>query len=120
MNRKTVVIGASTNPSRYSHTAVLKLVEKGHDTVALGLREGLIGNTPIFQGTPDIPDVDTISLYVGADHQPPIYDYLLGLSPKRIIFNPGTENAELAQLAAQKGIEVIFGCNLVMLSIGTF
>lgn len=115
-----MVIGASTNPARYSHTAVLKLVEKGHETVALGLKEGLIGNTPILQGTPDIPDVDTISLYIGPDHQPSIYDYILNLAPRRIIFNPGTENAELAKLAAQKGIEVIFGCNLVMLSIGTF
>lgn len=120
MSGKTVVIGASTNPSRYSHSAVLKLVDKGHETVALGLKEGSIGHIPVLQGTPAIADVDTISLYIGADHQPAMYDYILGLEPKRIIFNPGTENPAFAKLAAQKGIEVVFGCNLAMLSIGTY
>jgi predicted CoA-binding protein len=120
MSLKTLVIGASNNPSRYSHTAVLKLLAKGHDTVALGLKKGMIGPTPILTGTPDIRDIDTISLYIGADHQPALYDYILDLEPKRIIFNPGTENPGFAKLAAERGIEVVFGCNLVMLSIGTF
>jgi len=69
---------------------------------------------------PHIPEVDTVTLYVGPHNQKPWYEYILDLSPRRIIFNPGAENQELAEMATERGIEVNFGCTLVMLNVGTF
>ena len=120
MGKRTLVVGASPNPARYAYTAVRRLVSGGHDVIALGRRNGVIEQTKIVQGLPKIEDLDTISLYISVHHQPAIYQYLLGLMPKRLIFNPGTENAELARLATDQGIEVVYGCTLVMLASGTF
>lgn len=120
MKKKTVVIGASANPERYSYEAVARLNRKGHPVVAVGLKKGMIGSTPVHDDRPAEKDVDTVSLYVGAKNQPVYYDYILNLNPKRIIFNPGAENPELKSLAADKGIEVLEACTLVMLSIGNY
>lgn len=117
---KTLVLGASPNPARYSYAAVEKLTKSGHDTIAVGLRKGIIGHTEIQTGHPVISEVDTVTLYVGAKNQPPLYDYIFSLQPRRIIFNPGTENAELARLAKEKGIETVYACTLVMLTLSTY
>ncbi len=117
---KTVVIGASTNPERYSHQAVLRLKEYGFPIVAIGLHEGSIGEVPILTGQPALDNVHTVSLYVRPDRQPPLYDYILSLKPRRVIFNPGTENKVLEDLVRANGIEVVEACTLVLLSIGRF
>jgi predicted CoA-binding protein len=118
--KPTLVIGASPNPARYSHRAVRKLVAYGHQPFALGLRKGNIGEIEIVTGTPELTDIHTITMYIGPERQPPLYNYILGLSPKRIIFNPGAENKELSALAEQQGILVSEACTLVLLSIGEY
>ena len=121
MGIKTLVLGASPNPARYSYAAITSLVQAGHQTVAIGLRKGVVAGIEIktSQVFP-IHDLDTITLYVGADRQPPLYDYIFELQPKRIIFNPGAENAQLARLAKEHGIETVYGCTLVMLSLDSY
>lgn len=118
--KKTLVLGATTNPERYAYIAVTRLMQKGHEVVPVGIKTGEINGNPIIQGQPQVEDIDTVTLYLGAARQREYYDYLLSLKPKRIIFNPGTENQELAQLAEKQEIEVVEGCTLVMLSIGTY
>ena len=119
-NKKTVVIGASENEDRYANRAVRKLKSYGHDVVAIGLREGQIDGVRIHKDKPALENVDTVTMYVGQHNQPPLYDYILSLKPKRIIFNPGAENAELEAMAEEKGIETVEACTLVMLSIGNY
>lgn len=118
--KKTLVLGATPNPSRYAYLAIHSLTRHGHPVVPVGTRTGTVAELPILQDQPEIRDIDTVTLYIGPRHQPPYYDYLLGLNPKRIIFNPGTENPELRALAEAKGIETVEGCTLVMLSIGNY
>jgi uncharacterized protein len=118
--KKTVVIGASENPERYAYKAVVSLSQHGQEVVAVGLKNGMILNTPVTSDKKFIPDVDTVTMYVGARNQPAWYDFILSLKPKRIIFNPGAENDELAKLAKKNGIEVVEACTLVMLSIGNY
>jgi predicted CoA-binding protein len=118
--KKTVVIGASSNPERYAYLATQKLKKYGHEVVAVGIKPGMIGDTEIETGRPEIPDVDTVTLYVGPQNQPAWYDYIFSLNPKRIVFNPGTENPELEKMAADKGIEPLEACTLVMLSLDNY
>lgn len=118
--KKTVVLGASDNPSRYSFLAVERLREKGHPVVAVGKREGKINDTPILTGEPLVNDVDTVTLYLNPVLQVAAYDYILGLKPRRVIFNPGTENDELEEILRSKGIEPVEACTLVMLAVGMY
>lgn len=118
--KKTVVLGATPNPSRYAWLAVQRLAQHGHEVVPVGIRPGEITGIPIQLGRPEINDVDTVTLYLNAGRQAEYYDYIFSLHPKRIIFNPGAENPELALLARQHGIETEEGCTLVMLSIGVY
>lgn len=120
MSKKTVVLGASTNPSRYSYLAVNRLSARNHPVVAVGRREGKIGNVDVLTGQPPQDDVDTITLYLNPTNQKPYYDYILSLKPKRIIFNPGTENYELETMAEKEGIRTMEACTLVMLSTGQY
>ncbi len=115
--KKTVVIGASTNPGRYAYIAANLLDDYGHEVVPVGIKKGeLVGKKILnLREEPAIDNVDTVTIYVGPQHQPEWYDYLLGLQPKRIIFNPGTENAEFEKMARDKDIETVHGCTLVML-----
>ena len=118
--KKTVVLGASPNPSRFANMAVKRLTSEGIEAIPVGIRDGEIVGIPILKGQPMIENVDTITLYIGPQRQPPYYDYILDLKPNRIIFNPGTENPELMQLAASEGIDTELGCTLVMLSTATY
>lgn len=115
--KKTVIIGATPNSSRYAFLAAQNLKSYKHEFVPVGIKKGEVLGEPIQQisDKPAIPDVDTITMYVGAPRQEGWYDYLLSLKPKRIIFNPGSENPEFAKLAEEKGVEVVEGCTLVML-----
>jgi predicted CoA-binding protein len=119
-SKKTVVLGASPNPGRYSNIAVNRLTAYRHPVVAVGQRQGKIGSVEIQTGQPLQEEVDTITLYLNPTNQKPFYDYILSLNPKRIIFNPGTENDELEKLAEEKGIETMEACTLVMLSTGQY
>lgn len=118
--KKTVVLGASPNPSRYSYLAVNRLTSHNHPVVAIGKRKGQVGAVAIQTEQKSITDVDTVTLYLNPQNQREYYDYILGLHPRRIIFNPGTENGELMQQAEAAGIETVEGCTLVMLGVGTY
>lgn len=118
--KKTLVLGASTNPSRYSFLAINKLRFYGHPVVAVGRREGTVCDVTIGKDKPVEENIDTVTLYLNPTNQKPYYDYLISLKPKRIIFNPGTENPELEEMAEKNGIVVIEACTLVLLSIGKY
>ncbi len=117
---KTIVIGASPNPTRFSFRAVKLLNSFGHDTIPIGIRKGFIDQTEILTGKPKVDSVHTVTLYIGMDKQSEYYEYILSLNPKRIIFNPGTENNELYNMAKSKGIETVENCTLVMLNSGIY
>ena len=114
------MIGASENPERYAYKAVKSLLGKGHEVIAEGLRIGKIDDVNISNEKKFYEEVDTITLYVGPKNQPSWYDYIISLQPKRIIFNPGTENEELISLAKENNIHTEEACTLVMLSIGNY
>lgn len=118
--KQTLIIGASDNPQRYSFLAAHRLVNHGYSIVMLGLKEGNIAGNKIQTGKPTLEDIDTVTLYIGPRHQPEWYDYIINLKPKRVIFNPGTENDEFEHLLEKNGIETLEACTLVMLSIGAF
>ncbi len=119
--KRTLILGASPNAQRYAYKATIKLSEHGHKVFPVGLRNGKIGEYTILTDQPVIQDIDTVTLYVGAKNQPQYYSYILDIiKPKRIIFNPGTENEELIKLAKEKNIETEVACTLVLLSIGEF
>lgn len=118
--KKTLIIGASTNPERYSYKAANMLSRYGHPIINVGLKKGEVAGQPIEPATTIYNDIDTVTMYMGAQNQKPLYDYILQLHPKRIIFNPGAENAELQQLAESKGVVVENACTLVLLSTGQY
>lgn len=118
--KKTLVIGASANPARYSYLAVQKLTTHQHPVVALGIKNGAIGNTVIETEKKLLSNIDTVTLYINPSRQPAYYDYILSLHPKRIIFNPGTENEELETLAHKNNIATQEACTLVLLSTGQY
>lgn len=119
-SKKTLVIGASENPERYSYLAVEKLKKYGHPVIALGRKKGKIGDTEIITNLPQVQDVDTVTLYINPELQKQYADDIMLLHPKRLIFNPGTENEELYQMAKANGIEPLEACTLVLLGTGQF
>jgi uncharacterized protein len=118
--KHTLVFGASLREDRYSNAAIHSLLNHGHTVSAVGLRSGTIRDVWVQTGTPAIDGIHTITLYLNPRNQVPYYDYLLGLNPRRIIFNPGTENPELRSLAKARGMEVVYDCTLYMLSLGMY
>jgi predicted CoA-binding protein len=119
-SKKTLVLGASTNPDRYSYLAANKLLAHHHPVVLVGNKEGIVSGNKIQTGTPAEEGIHTVTLYLNPTNQKPYYDYILSLQPKRIIFNPDTENPELSALAVANGIQAVEACTLVMLSVGNF
>ena len=120
MNKTTLVLGASANPTRYSNIAINRLRRNNHPVVAIGKRNGMVGDTPVETAPRDIDNLDTVTLYLNPNNQKPYYQYIMDLKPKRIIFNPGTENDELAEMAQKEGIQPIEACTLVLLSTGQY
>lgn len=118
--KKTLVIGASENPDRYSNMAVHQLRAHQHPVVAIGNRNGRIADVSFNKEKAQFTDIDTVTLYINPARQKEYYDYILSLHPQRIIFNPGTENDELAQLALSHQIEPLQACTLVLLSTGQY
>ena len=119
-NKPTVVIGASPNTERYSYKATISLLNNNHTVYPIGLKKGSINGLTIINDKQLIENIDTVTLYIGPDNQPEWYDYILNLKPKRIIFNPGSENTELIKLANDKGIETEIACTLVLLNINQY
>ena len=119
---KTVVVGASPNPSRFSYRAFERLRSKGIDVVPLGIKSGSVLGTSIIniRERPEMSDVDTLTIYVSESNLKDWEGYLLSLNPKRIIFNPGAENISLESKAINNGISVVNDCTLVMLSLGVY
>lgn len=115
--KKTVIIGATTNPGRYAYLAARMLKEYNHEIVPVGIKNGAVFGHEILDifEKPAVSDVHTVTLYIGPHRQGEHIDYILGLKPKRIIFNPGTENDAFMQKATDQGVEVTEGCTLVML-----
>jgi uncharacterized protein len=118
--KKTLVLGASPNPSRYSYLAINRLRAHDHPVVAIGKRKGTVSGVEIQTEHNPVADVDTVTLYLNPENQREYYDYIMSLQPRRIIFNPGTENDELEQQAKNAGIETVEGCTLVMLGVGSY
>lgn len=117
----TLIIGASEQPQRYSHLAALRLMEAGHPILMLGKQAGEVNGQPIYKDLPaNHPEVHTITLYVNPSHQENYQDLIFSLKPKRVIFNPGTENLPFMQALEAVGVEAFPACTLVMLSIGQF
>lgn len=118
--RKTVILGASDNPSRYSFLALNNLRKHGHPVVAIGRKPTVVADVSIETGQPKEKEVDTVTLYLNPDHQKEYYDYIISLHPRRVIFNPGTENDELREKLNKAGIESMEACTLVLLSTGQY
>ncbi|HMZ46979.1 MAG TPA: CoA-binding protein, partial [Chitinophagaceae bacterium] len=110
----------SDNTERYSNMAVKKLVAHGHTVVAVGNKDTFIDTIPVYKEKIIEDGIDTVTLYLSPKNQIPFYSYIISLKPKRIIFNPGTENEDLVTLAKQNNIQTIEACTLVMLNTGQY
>jgi predicted CoA-binding protein len=119
-NKKTLVLGASENPARYSFLAINSLRKHQHPVAAIGRKNGRVSDVDITTEKKPLDTIDTITLYLNPDNQKEYYDYILSLRPKRIIFNQGAENVELYDLAKNNGIQPLEACTLVLLSTGQY
>lgn len=114
-NKKTLVLGASSNPSRYSYLAVKQLLQNGYPVEAIGNKKSVIDSVTIHSDLKAFEAIDTVTIYIREVLQKEYYNYIISLKPKRIIFNPGTENPHLAAIASQNNIQVLNACTLVLL-----
>lgn len=119
-SRKTLVLGASDNPARYSYLAVQQLKKHGHPILAIGKRPSAVAGVEITTEKIQAEDIDTITVYLNPDNQKEYYSYIISLKPRRIIFNPGAENPELAELAQKNNVTPVNACTLVLLSTGQY
>lgn len=117
---KTLIIGASTNPERYSFKAITSLRQHKYDVIAHGLKSGIVADIEIQTEWPVNEKIDTVTLYVGPKNQPEYFDRILALKPRRIIFNPGTENLAFEQIASEAGIQCEEACTLVLLATNQY
>jgi predicted CoA-binding protein len=120
MGKKTLVMGASENKGRYSNLATNNLVGRGHEVVAIGKQAGKINGVAIETQKLPFENIDTVTLYLNPNNQKQYYDYIVSLHPKRVIFNPGTENDEFENLLETNGIKTQEACTLVLLSTGQY
>lgn len=118
--KKTLVLGASDNPSRYSYLAIQRLRQHGHPVVAIGKKPAQVADVSFGKEPTPFEGIDTVTLYLNPLHQQQYYNYIVSLHPKRIIFNPGAENEELVTLAKQNGIQPVNACTLVLLSTNQY
>ena len=119
-NKKTLILGATTDATRYAYLAAERLSNNGHSIINAGLKTGTVAGVTIEMPEVIYTDIDTITLYINPQKQQSLYNYILKTNPKRIIFNPGTENPELQKLANQQGIATECACTLVLLSLGQY
>ncbi len=118
--KKTLIIGASPDPNRYAYKAAHMLTSKGHQIVNIGIKNGAVAGAEIEKPGAIYHDIDTITLYIGPATQPQYFDYIVATKPKRVIFNPGTENEALEELLEQHQIKYTEACTLVLLSTGQY
>lgn len=118
--KKTLVFGTSLKIDRYSNLAVNRLLDHNIDTEAFGLKAGKIRRVLIRTKLHDFRNIHTITLYIGAKRQPEYYEYFLKVNPKRVIFNPGTENVELYKMLKDNDIEIEIACTLVLLATNQY
>ena len=118
--KKTLVLGASLNPGRDSNLAINRLVDYGHEVEAVGLRNGNVAGVEISTEKKVFENIDTVTLYLNPKRQVEYYDYIISLKPKRVIFNPGTENPELYKLLHKNNIETEIACTLVLLGTNQY
>lgn len=118
--KKTLIIGATTNTDRYAYRAAHMLTQKGHPIVNIGIKQGEVAGVDIEKPGKPFQDIDTVTLYIGPDLQPNYYDYILDTKPKRVIFNPGTENPAFQKSLETHGITVLDACTLVLLSTNQY
>ncbi|MFN5642310.1 MAG: CoA-binding protein [Sphingobacteriales bacterium] len=119
-NKQTLVIGASDNPDRYSFMAITLLRQHHYTVKAIGRKQALVLDVPVETAKQDLEDIHTVTLYINPDHQKEFEEYILSLHPKRIIFNPGTENPAFEEKAKSAGIETMQACTLVLLQTGQY
>ena len=119
-NKKTVVLGATTKPEKYANIAINKLVEKGHSVLAIGQNTGEVAGVKIYTKQIPLANIDTVTLYLNPKRQVDYYNYIIETKPKRVIFNPGTENPQFYQLLQSNGIKVEVGCTLVLLATNQY
>jgi len=119
-NKKTVVLGATTKPEKYAFLAITKLVEKGHSVLAIGQNTGEVAGVKIYTKNIPLKNIDTVTLYLNPARQREYYNYIIETKPKRVIFNPGTENPEFYQLLQGNGIKVEVACTLVLLATNQY
>lgn len=117
---KTLVIGASTNKERYSYKAINNLIAKSHQVVAIGSKKGMVLDIPIETEKLDFHAIDTVTLYLNSKVQQEYYDYILSLKPRRVIFNPGTENEEFYKILKANNIAFEESCTLVLLATNQY
>lgn len=120
MKKKTLVLGASLNPNRYSNIAIKRLIDKKFPAVAIGLKKGNVLGVAIETEKKDFENIDTVTLYLNPERQKEYYDYIISLNPRRVIFNPGAENDEFATILQSKNIIPEVACTLVLLSIDQY
>jgi uncharacterized protein len=118
--KKTLVLGASPNPERYSFLAINKLREHNHPVIAVGKKNAIVADVPVQSSISPIPDLDTVTMYLNSENQKNYYDYILSQHPRRVIFNPGAENPEFEKLLSDNGIKVLEACTLVLLGTGQY
>ncbi|WP_417800824.1 CoA-binding protein [Tenacibaculum sp.] len=116
MKKRTLVLGASLKPTRYSNIAIKRLRDNAIETVAIGLQKGIVADVTIETENIFLENIDTVTLYLNPKRQESYYEYIINLEPRRVIFNPGTENVEFIKLLKEKGIESEIACTLVLLS----
>ena len=119
-NFKTLVLGASLNPERYAYRAVVQLIKNNIQVIPMGLLQGKINSISIVKPFEYLKDIHSVSIYLNPHHQKEYYNYLIELKPQRVLFNPGTENPELAQLLAASNIYWENGCTLALLSTNQY
>ena len=120
MSKKTLVLGASLKPNRYSYYAIQRLVSNHHEVVAFGLKSGQVSGVTIDTKLLQYGNIDTVTLYLNPARQKEYYDYIIGLNPKRVIFNPGTENLEFYDWLKKNDIDFEESCTLVLLSTNQY
>ncbi|SFC82188.1 hypothetical protein SAMN05421780_11095 [Flexibacter flexilis DSM 6793] len=114
--KTTLIIGASTSPDKYAYKAAQMLHSHGHALTLVGRDTGELLGEPIQNAIPTDTEIDTVTLYISPKRQPEYYDAIAALKPKRVIFNPGTENPDFEQKLEAQGIEAAEACTLVLLS----
>lgn len=120
MVKKTLILGATPNPDRYAYKAAHMLTRHGFPIVNVGIKKGEAAGVTILNGQPAMQDIHTVTLYIGPEKQEDYQQYILSLQPRRVIFNPGTENPLFEDKLRKQGIETLEACTLVLLSTGNY